>query len=150
VPTPFGLFPSDINFGDLLTALENGARQGIQDFVDDLGSLSGTDSGSSAALNSLDSLPSLTDIVNAIGSAASSAYGALLPTADLINALLTTAPVYAATVFADELAAGDPTDAIGLPIAGLLGLGSVALGYEYIVIEGAVAAISADFASLIP
>jgi hypothetical protein len=71
------LFPSDINFGDLLTALENGARQGIQDFVDDLGSLSGTDSGSSAALGSLDSLPSLSDIVNAISSAASSAYGAL-------------------------------------------------------------------------
>jgi len=47
-------------------------------------------------------------------------------------------------------AAGDPTDAIGLPIAGLLGLGSIALGYEYIVIEGAAAAINADFASLIP
>ena len=149
VATPFELFPSDLNFGDVLTALENGAQQGIQDFVDDLGSLSSADSGT-AALSTLDSLPSFTDIVDAISSAASSAYGALLPTADLINALLTTAPAYSATVFADELAAGDPTDAIGLPIAGLLGLGSIALGYEYIVIEGVAAAINADFASLIP
>jgi hypothetical protein len=147
VATPFGLFPSDVNLADVLTALESGALQGIQDFSGDLRSLA---TGASIDGTAGTSLPSFTDIVDAISSAASSAYAALLPTADLINALVTTAPAYAATVFADELAAGDPVDAIGLPVAGLLGLGSVALGYEYVVIEGALAAISADFQSLIP
>jgi len=123
-------------------------QQGFQDFVNDLGSLSATDALIDGAADT--SLPSFIDIVNAISSAASSAYATLLPTADLINALLTSAPAYAADVFSGELAAGEPVDAIGLPIAGLFGLVSVALGYEYVVIEGAVAAITADFQSLIP
>lgn len=62
----------------------------------------------------------------------------------------TSALTYAADVFSGELAEGDLVDAIGLPIAGLFGLGSVALGYEYVVIKGAVSAITADFQSLIP
>lgn len=148
VPTPYGLFPTDLNFGDVLTALESGAQQGIQDFIDDLGSLSSTDAVTPAP-ETLDTLPSLTEIVNALSSAASSAYGVLLPIADITNALTTSAPAYMATLFADELAAGDPLDAIGLPIAGLLGLDSVAAGFEFAVIDEAEVAISADFASLV-
>ena len=52
-------------------------------------------------------------------------------------------------LFVDELAAGDHIDAIGPPIAGLFGLCSVAAGFEYAVIDKAVASI-ADFQSLIP
>lgn len=175
VATPFELFPPDLNWNDVTTALESGAQQGISAFETDIstdmseisnGGLSSLlDSSSATSTTSLSDLftalssdfssptalaTTFTDIVNALSSAASSAYAALLPTADLINTLLTSAPAYAATVFADELAAGDPLDAIGLPIAGLLGLGSVGIGYEYIVIEGALTAINADFASLIP
>ncbi|MGH3564183.1 MAG: PE-PPE domain-containing protein, partial [Mycobacterium sp.] len=158
VPTPFGLFPTNLNLGDVLTALENGTQQGIQDFIDDLGSLSSADSGSVVPniLNALidgtagTSLPSFTDIVNAFSSAAATAYATLLPTADIINALVTTAPAYAATVFVDELAAGDPVDAVGLPIAGLFGLGSIAAGFEFFVIDEAIGSITADFQNLIP
>lgn len=147
VPTPFALFPTNLDPAEVLTALQNGAQQGFQDFIDDLGSLSSADLGA-AAPTVVDELPSFTDIVNAISSAAASAYATLLPTADLLNALLIETPAYAATVFADELAAGDIVDAIGLPIAGLFGLGSIAIGYEYIVIAGAAAEIAADFQSL--
>lgn len=45
-----------------------------------------------------------------------------LPTADLVNALLTTAPDYAANLFAQELGSGDILNALGMPIAGLFGL----------------------------
>ncbi|MCV7257978.1 PE-PPE domain-containing protein [Mycobacterium shimoidei] len=148
VPAPFELFPTNLDPAEVLTALQNGAQQGFQDFINDLGSLSSADFGAAAPTVVLDELPSFTEIVNAISSAAASAYATLLPTADLLNALLIETPAYAATVFADELAAGDLVDAIGLPIAGLFGLGSIALGFEYIVIAGAAAEIAADFQSL--
>ncbi|GFG73869.1 PE-PPE domain-containing protein [Mycobacterium botniense] len=42
VPTPFGLFPTDISPSQLITALAAGTQQGIGDFVKDLQSLSFT------------------------------------------------------------------------------------------------------------
>jgi hypothetical protein len=36
VPTPFELFPTNINWAEVLTALENGAQQGIQTAIADL------------------------------------------------------------------------------------------------------------------
>jgi hypothetical protein len=36
VPTPFGLFPTDLNWGDVLTALENGLQQGVTDAIEQL------------------------------------------------------------------------------------------------------------------
>lgn len=36
VPTPFGLFPTDINPADVATALANGAVQGVTNAVNDL------------------------------------------------------------------------------------------------------------------
>jgi hypothetical protein len=36
VPTPFELFRTNLNWGDVLTALENGAQQGIQAAIGDL------------------------------------------------------------------------------------------------------------------
>ncbi len=153
VPTPFELFPADLNWGDVLAALAGGAQKGVQDFIADLGSLSWpemTQATGDGVGGAVDALPSFTDIINTLTSAAATAYATLLPTADLLNALLTTAPAYAANVFVNELAAGDPVDAIGLPIAGFFGLGSVAAGFEYLVIALAAASISADFQNLIP
>jgi hypothetical protein len=67
----------------------------------------------------------LTGIVNAFSDAASNLYGTLLPTADIINALITTLPAEDATNFGYELSQGNLLDAVGLPIAADLGLGSM-------------------------
>lgn len=63
----------------------------------------------------LSSSPS--DIINMISSTLAYDYSALLPAADAINALLTSLPAYGATIFADQLGAGNLLDAIGLPLA---------------------------------
>lgn len=151
VATPFEAFPTDLNWGEVLTALGNGAQQGMNNFIDDLSHLSfpsaadvlgGT--GDVAAM----SMPSFTDIVNAFTSVTSTAYAALLPTADILNAMLTTAPAYAASVFAQELAQGDILNAIGLPLAGVIGLGTLAAGFEFLALNGAVADITATIQDL--
>ncbi|MEB3035216.1 PE-PPE domain-containing protein, partial [[Mycobacterium] nativiensis] len=95
ISTPFGLFP-DVNPMDVLTALANGAEQGWNDFIADLQNIG---SGSATDLFGLDSggpadfsLPSLMDVVNTLSSAAATLYATLLPTADIINSLITTLP----------------------------------------------------------
>ena len=65
---------------------------------------------------------SLLGIVNAFSGAASNLYGTLLPTADFLNALVTTIPAEDATIFATELSQGDLLEAIGLPLAEDFGL----------------------------
>jgi hypothetical protein len=127
VATPFGLFP-DIDADQLFTALADGAQQGINDFVDDLGSLDSSavpdflgesaDGGGGAT----DTLPDFTDAIDAFTGAASSLYAGLLPVADAVNALTTTLPTYEASLFAQELASGDVLGAIGLPVAAAVGL----------------------------
>ncbi|MGH3563488.1 MAG: PE-PPE domain-containing protein, partial [Mycobacterium sp.] len=152
VPTTFGLFPS-VNPVDVLTALANGAQEGIQNFIHDLGSLS-TQSMPGVTTNAVnitvDSLPSFTDIANAFSSALASGYATLLPTADIANALITTLPAYAAGFFVQELSSGNLVDAIGLPIAAVFGLGSMAVGFEFDVIENAVTSLTGAFQDLIP
>ncbi|MGH3968804.1 MAG: PE-PPE domain-containing protein, partial [Mycobacterium sp.] len=97
-----------------------------------------------------DPATSLTDVVNALSSAASAAYSALLPTADLINAALTSIPAYDAGLFADNLQAGDLLDAVGLPIAADTGLVSMGALLEAVVVLGAVTTVVSDLASIIP
>ncbi len=152
VATPFELFPTDLNWGEVLTALGNGAQQGWNDFVNDLSNLSfptasdvlGTSAGDVTSF----ALPSLSELANAFSSITSTAYAALLPTADILNALLTTAPAYSFEVFAQELAQGDIVNAIGLPIAGILGLGTLGVGFEYLALNGAVSDITATLQDL--
>ena len=152
VASTFELFPTDLNWGEVLTALANGAQQGWTDFVDDLSNLSFPSAAdflsSSAGDVTSFALPSLTEIVNTFSSIASTAYSTLLPTADILNALLTTAPAYAFDVFAQELAQGDILNAIGLPIAGIVGLGTLGAGFEFLALNGAIADITADLQSL--
>jgi hypothetical protein len=162
VPTTFGLFP-DVNPATVMGDLVTGAQTGFQNFMSDistemseissgglsslLGSSSATSStslsdlftalstdlGSPAALST-----SLTAIVNAISAAASAAYAALLPTADIVNAIVTTLPAQDASLFLDNLS--NPLDAIGLPIAADTGLLTVAAGFELDVLADVVAA----------
>lgn len=153
VPTTLGLFPADVDFADVWTALANGAQQGVQNFIADLGSLSLVgDSGVGAGdvEGVADTLPSFTDLVNAFSGALSAAYSVLLPTADIANALFITLPSYMVQVFVAELSEGDILNAIGLPVAAAMGLGSLALGFELISIQNAISEITADFAAIMP
>ncbi|MGV0749186.1 PE-PPE domain-containing protein [Mycolicibacter heraklionensis] len=151
VSTPFGVFP-DVNPMDVLTALANGAEQGWNDFIADLQNIG---SGSATDLFGLDgggpadfSLPSLMDVVNTLTSAAASLYATLLPTADIINSLVTTLPAYTASLFFNELMQGDLLGAIGMPLAATTGLVTMAGGFEFMVMSSALSSISADFADL--
>lgn len=152
VSTPFGIFP-DVSLTDVFTALVNGAQQGWTDFTEDLQNLS---SGGAADMfgagllgGSADFvMPSLTDIVNVFTSASATLYATLLPTADILNAVLTTLPAYATTIFAQELASGDLLNAIGLPMAATTGLVTMAAGFELEVVLNAFSSIQQDFAGL--
>ncbi|MGH3562276.1 MAG: PE-PPE domain-containing protein, partial [Mycobacterium sp.] len=157
LPTPFGLFPSldSEQFNAVLQALATGAQQGFEAFVGDLSHLSLTDGTQSASdmANLFDtpdpsSLPSLTDIVNALSGAVSSAYATLLPTADIVNALITTLPAFDISLFFHELMTGDLLDAVGLPVAATVGLTTIAIGFELFPIANALADISADLGAL--
>lgn len=152
VAAPFELFPTDLNWGEVLTALGSGAQEGWNNFVDDLSNLSFPSAadllGASAGDVTSFALPSLSELANAFSSIAASAYATLLPTADILNALFTTAPAYAFEVFAQELAQGDIIDAIGLPIAGVVGLGTLAAGFEFLALNGAVREITATIQDL--
>ncbi|WP_409436660.1 PE-PPE domain-containing protein [Mycobacterium sp. SMC-14] len=150
ISTPFGVFP-DVNPMDVLTALVNGAEQGWNDFIADLQNI-----GSGGASDLFDfsggpadfSLPSLTDIVNTFSSAAATLYATLLPTADIINSLITTLPAYSASLFFNELMSGDLLNAIGMPLAATTGLVTMAGGFEVEVLMNAFSSISADFSDL--
>jgi hypothetical protein len=88
---------------------------------------SGTGVATSPVSNSLTTLQSfqtdpagtlatlITNAASTISNSASSAYSVLLPTADIINAAVTSIPAYDASLFLNNLS--NPVDAIGLPIA---------------------------------
>ncbi len=120
---------------------------------------SGTASASSmlsnplAALSATASDPAslVTDFVNAVNAlsgAVSTAYGTLLPTADFVNALLTTVPAYDVSLFLDNLS--NPINAIGLPIAADTGLVTLVAGFEFLVLAHAASTIATSLMGLIP
>jgi hypothetical protein len=157
--TPFGLFP-DVSLSTMLSNLATDTEQGIENLM------SGTDPYSAAVdstaqsattvpdlLSALEAdaanpAASFTDFINALSSAASTLYSTLLPTADIANALLTSAPAYEASLFVDNLSSGDLLDAIGLPIASDTALNTIAAGFEVDVITDAISSIEADFSGL--
>ena len=91
---------------------------------------------------------SLTDFANAISSAGATLQGAVTSLVDINSALTTSLPTYELSLFSDNLATGDLTDALGLPMAADTGLSTVALGFALNVVENAATAISADFSGL--
>ena len=138
---PFGLFP-DVSPLEVLERLADGVVQGINDFIADFGP-----NGSIARELSSISLPPLSfalptsdslisavqDVVTAvadrISASAAGLYAALLPTADIINAIVTVLPAYNIDLFLDgiqQILGGDLIggliNAIGLPIAANVGL----------------------------
>jgi hypothetical protein len=164
VPTPFELFPTGLNWSDVLTALVNGVPQGIQAAVADLENPADYQIPSlldnptltplieaaytSGFIDTLHpTLPELTQallggdfplsgvtlasplsaIVNDVSSTLSADSAALLPIADTVTALTTTLPAYDATLFTDQLEAGNLLGAIGDPIAADLALVPFAL-----------------------
>ncbi len=144
---PFDVTPPAAVFGEAVQKFVAGIQQGIKDFIADLGP-----NGSVAQELSAFSLPKLgplamgasgdfissvqqviTSVTDYISAAAAGIYAALLPTADVINALVTTLPAYATNLFLygmQEVFSGNVieglTDAIGLPIAATVGLSSTA------------------------
>jgi hypothetical protein len=160
IATPFGLWPTDISSSDLLGALQNGAQEGWTNFVSDLQNFSPssldpvpseasfTDLLSALSADAADPSATFTDLANALSTAASAAYSTLLPTADIINALVTSLPAYDASLFSDNLATGDLLDAIGLPIAANTAMDTLAAGFEISVLQDAATQITDAFSGL--
>lgn len=141
IPTPFGLFPSVSDFEEFFKLLASGTETGIKNF---LGAFSGHEGTALASLGSppdpssgSDPASLVTDFVNAVNtlsSDASTAYSGLLATADFANTLLTSLPAYDVELFVDHLS--NPIDAIGLPIAADVGIGTLAGAFELVVLAG--------------
>lgn len=165
VLVPFGLFP-DVSPLEVLSQLTAGVRQGINDFVAAFGP-----SGSVAREISSISLPALsfalpnvgglipaiqnaiTAIADRISTSAAGLYAALLPTADIVNAIAVSLPAYNINLALDGLQQainGDPIEglinAIGLPIAADVGLVATAgLIAALVWLQGAVAVIAPNY-----
>jgi hypothetical protein len=161
VPTPFGLFP-DVSLSTVLSTLATDTEQGITAFENELSDpaammaaldpatsgASMTDLMSALATDAADPAATLTDLVNAITTASSAAYSTLLPTADIINALVTSVPSYDLSLISDNVATGDFTDALGLPIAADTALFTLAAGFEVTVLQDAATQITDAFSGL--
>jgi PE-PPE domain/PE family len=173
VATPFGVLPP-VPPHEILSALATGTQQGVSDFWRDIrygipnystlshvtstiGTL-GTNASShlSADLTGLTSTLSSPDsfitalqaantrIANTISAVASDAYSTLLPTADIVNALLTSVPAYDVNLFLSGIQQainGDPVGgliyAFGAPIAADTALLTLMGGFELRVLEHA-------------
>jgi hypothetical protein len=161
VNTPFGLFP-DVSGSEIFSQLSSLTQQGFQNLMSDTdpyaAATSTVDAASSgqsfaevaAALQAdlADPSATLTEFVNALTTASSAAYSTLLPTADIINALVTSVPAYDVSLLSENLANGDFADAFGLPFAADTALLTLAGGFEVEVIQGAVAQIQDAFSGL--
>ncbi|MGH3562757.1 MAG: PE-PPE domain-containing protein [Mycobacterium sp.] len=136
VPTTFGLFPTNLNPTEVLTALGHGLQQGITGAVKQLENpdnyqptpivdnpalstllASAKAAGADLGAPTGGTTTSFTDIVNDFSGTLSNAYATLLPDADTLNAIFTTLPAYDANIFVEQLEAGNLLAAIGDPIA---------------------------------
>jgi len=159
IPTPFGLFP-DVSLSTVLNTLATDTEQGFQNLMSgtdpysaalDPATSSGqsfTDLLSALSADAANPAASFTDFVNAISSAASTLYSTLLPTADIINSLVTSLPAWETSIFTDALSTGDVLDALGLPLAGTTAIGTLAAGFEITVLSDAFSQVAADFSGL--
>ncbi|SBS74248.1 PE-PPE domain protein [uncultured Mycobacterium sp.] len=157
--TTFGFIP-DVDWGEVANLFFAGIQQGVQDFVADI-SPGGVMWQELASLTlpkpgSITPPPTPTSIITAlqtvttdtalfISNAAASLYAAALPTADIVNAIVTMLPAYGVTLFLDGLQqalSGDVitglVNAVGLPIAAAAGLATTAGLIEVLVLLQAV------------
>ncbi|MBV8181277.1 MAG: PE-PPE domain-containing protein [Mycobacterium sp.] len=159
IPTPFGLFP-DVSLSTVLSTLATDTEQGFQNLMSGTDPYSAaldpatsgqsfTDLLSALSADAANPAASFTDFVNALSSAASTLYSTLLPTADIINMLVTSLPAWETeTLFAGNLSNGDIVDAFGLPIAATTAIGTLAAGFEVSILSDAFSQIAADFSGL--
>ena len=159
IPTPFGLFP-DVSMSTVLSTLATDTEQGFQNLMNgtdpfsaalDPATASGqsiTDLLSALSADAANPAASFTDFVNAISSATSTLYSTLLPTADIVNMLLTSFPAWDTSVFTGALSTGDLTDALGLPVAATTMIGTLAAGFEFEILSTAFSQAAADFSGL--
>jgi hypothetical protein len=159
VPTPIGLFPTNINPVDVVTALAKGIPQGVTNALNDLksptlfdfSSLSGflagfntvgfTQTDSPSVLQVLAGFTAFGNggvpvsnsggVVNTLTGVISQDIAVVKPLADSALALGVSLPLYDAELFGSQLAAGNLVNAVGLPIAADLGLA------PYVLIAGA-------------
>lgn len=142
VTTPIGLFPTNINPADVLTALANGIPQGITNALNDLKSPQLIDlsplslflAGANTAGWTPSATPSLLQLVDAFAILGNT--GTPVTPANLGSSLLTlpkvladtgttlaaNLPQYDAQLFKSQLASGNVLNAVGLPIAADLGV----------------------------
>ena len=145
---PFDFLPPANLYGEAIKQFFDGIGQGIKDFIGDFGP-----NGSVAQKISAFALPaigplaagnssggfisSVQQVINSvtdyISGAVAGIYAALLPTADIVNALVTTLPAYATNLFLyglQETFSGNViqglSDAVGLPVAATVGLSTFA------------------------
>jgi hypothetical protein len=158
IDTPFGLAP-DVSPTTVLSTLFADTEQGITALENDPTAFTAaldpasaeqsfSDLVSALSADAANPAASLADLANAISSASATATGALTSLADIGNALVTSAPAYEFGLFTENLATGDLTDALGLPIAADTGLNTLAFGFAVDVLENAATSISADFSGL--
>jgi PE-PPE domain/PE family len=165
VHTYFGLFPH-VNQALIAQDLVTGAQQGAHAFVSDihaeasgvslsslshsLTSMEGTGAANLSALTSALSSPggiieeiqgAVTNVANEISSTAANLYAAALPTADIVNAVVTVIPAYDVNLFLSGIQqALDGNIVSGLqyalvaPIAADAGLLTTAGGFELLVL----------------
>ncbi len=172
VPTPFGLFPTDLNPTDVFNALVQGIPEGIAKATADIQAGQWTDLSTlyqlidaahtfgltpsdtptltqileaGATYFNGDVVPtpidwsSPTDIVNGLTNIVSTDASVLLPTFDTFTALGVSLPNYDASLFLDNLEAGNLVAALGDPIAADIGVAPLPLGLELAVLGEALA-----------
>jgi hypothetical protein len=156
VNSPFGLAP-DVSPSQVFSTLAADTQQGIQYLSSDTDPYASATASTGqsmaevmAALHTdlADPSATITELVNALTTASSAAYSTLLPTADIINALVTSTPAYDLSLFSANIATGDLADAFGLPLAADTALVTLAAGFEVEVIQNAASEISAAFSGL--
>ena len=159
VETPFEFLPN-VDLGEVVGLLAAGVAQGVTDFVNDfapggsfwqeIGSIHLPTPGPISLPTTPDSIITAiqnvtTTVAAVISNAAASIYAALLPTADIVNAIVTMLPAYNVTLFLDGISQaingdliGGLINAIGRPLAANVGLITTAALIEVLVILQAV------------
>lgn len=170
VPTPFGIFP-EVNPFEVGSMLVAGAQEGGHAFVSELSGMTPSaaglpdltsllGSGGSSGTNLLAAAPTSvndvidaiqnanTTIVNGITNVAANTYAVALPTADILNGLVTTMPSYDVNLFLEGVQqmlngdlVGGLTYALGAPLAANTAIVTLAGGFELIVLLNTVEAI---------
>jgi PE-PPE domain len=172
VTTPFGFLPTNINLSDLVTALANGAVQGVTNALNDLKNPQLIDlsplSLFLAGLNTIGDTPSTTPtllqllgafatignagvpvtssggILNTLTSVISNDLAVTQPLANSALAIGASLPQYDAQLFTSQLQAGNLLNAIGMPIAAdaALGLYTLIFGAVFPVVGAAATTVT--------